>query len=217
MRDTSARDDRDRRRGQRRLPRPAHGTPGRPVGSGRRHRAGARRRGPAPAEPHPERPAERRDRRCRSRRPRRRVRRASAAVELSAVGTWAARKRFSRVSPGSIRWSSSAGWRRVDFIKIDVDGQEARVLRGALGTLRRFRPPVLFELTPTAVAADGESVEELFGALLDWATTVSDEGGTRWHDPSRQAGVCDEAQGAISSPCRHRRRPGPSHQPRRER
>ncbi len=35
---------------------------------------------------------------------------------------------------------------RVDFIKIDVDGQEARVLRGARGTLRRFRPPVLFEL-----------------------------------------------------------------------
>ena len=76
---------------------------------------------------------------------------------------------------------------RVDFIKIDVDGQEAQVLRGALGTLRRFHPPVLFELTPTAVAAGGESVEALFGALLDLGYSVSDEGGTRWHDPAREA------------------------------
>jgi FkbM family methyltransferase len=79
------------------------------------------------------------------------------------------------------------GLRRVDFIKIDVDGQEAKVLRGALRTLRRFRPPVLFELTPTAVEAGGDSVEELFGALMGLGYSIADERGSRWQDPARQA------------------------------
>jgi FkbM family methyltransferase len=93
---------------------------------------------------------------------------------------------------------------RVDFIKVDVDGQEARVLRGALGTLRRFRPPVFFELTPTAVEAGGESIEALFGSLLNLGYSISDEGGTRWHDPARQAGLMRRGAGcnllALPSP-----------------
>lgn len=37
------------------------------------------------------------------------------------------------------------GWKRVDFIKIDVEGMELEVLRGARGTLESLRPVVLFE------------------------------------------------------------------------
>lgn len=98
---------------------------------------------------------------------------------------------------------------RVDFIKIDVDGQEAQVLRGARGTLRRFRPPVLFELTPTAVEAGGESIEELFGALLDLGYTISDEGGSPWQDPVQQARRLRRGAGcnllALPSPPPHPR------------
>jgi FkbM family methyltransferase len=36
-------------------------------------------------------------------------------------------------------------WDRVDFIKIDVEGMELEVLRGARGTLESLRPVVLFE------------------------------------------------------------------------
>jgi FkbM family methyltransferase len=36
---------------------------------------------------------------------------------------------------------------RVDLIKIDTDGNELDVLKGAADTLRRFRPIVIFELT----------------------------------------------------------------------
>jgi len=76
---------------------------------------------------------------------------------------------------------------RVDLIKIDVDGQEARVLRGARGTLERFRPTLFFELTPSVVEAGGDSVEELFASLLALGYSISGEGGKRQEDPVRQA------------------------------
>jgi len=37
------------------------------------------------------------------------------------------------------------GWERVDFVKIDVEGMELEVLRGAENTLETLRPVVLFE------------------------------------------------------------------------
>ena len=52
---------------------------------------------------------------------------------------------------------------RVDFIKIDVDGYEPAVLRGAAATLARFRPAVMIEISflPRAL---GESCE----SMIDW-------------------------------------------------
>lgn len=40
---------------------------------------------------------------------------------------------------------SQQGWKRVDFIKIDVEGMELEVLCGAERTLKSLRPVVLFE------------------------------------------------------------------------
>ncbi len=48
-------------------------------------------------------------------------------------------------------------WRNPDFIKIDVEGAEFRVLAGASRTLRQYRPLVLVEVT-----AKHEDVRELF-------------------------------------------------------
>jgi FkbM family methyltransferase len=36
---------------------------------------------------------------------------------------------------------------RLDFLKIDTDGHELEVLKGASGTLRSFQPVIIFELT----------------------------------------------------------------------
>jgi FkbM family methyltransferase len=57
------------------------------------------------------------------------------------------------------------GVQRVDFIKLDVDGFECHVLRGAARTLARFRPPILMELAPHILHEQGESLEALLGIL----------------------------------------------------
>ena len=49
------------------------------------------------------------------------------------------------------------GLQRVDFIKIDVEGFEPQVMRGARETLLRFRPIVYFELNSWCLLAHGRN------------------------------------------------------------
>jgi FkbM family methyltransferase len=53
------------------------------------------------------------------------------------------------------------GVTRLDLIKLDTEGAEHRVLRGAGGVLRRFRPVVLFEVAGDALRHQGSNPEEL--------------------------------------------------------
>ena len=57
---------------------------------------------------------------------------------------------------------------RIDFIKLDVDGNECQVLRGGLDTLRRFHPPIILELAPY-VFSGGENSFAAFVGLLHGA------------------------------------------------
>lgn len=63
---------------------------------------------------------------------------------------------------------------RVDLIKIDTEGHELSVLRGARKTLARFRPPIVFELGLYTLKERGLSLSEYFEAL--------DPLGYRWTD-----------------------------------
>lgn len=56
---------------------------------------------------------------------------------------------------------------RVDLIKLDVEGNEPRVLRGGEETLARFQPPLLVEVNPPVLENMGTNAEELAGALRD--------------------------------------------------
>jgi FkbM family methyltransferase len=63
------------------------------------------------------------------------------------------------------------GVTRVDFIKIDVDGNEAAVLRGADATLQKFKPRIMIELAPYV---HGESPGE-FDQLIESITRMGYE------------------------------------------
>jgi len=55
--------------------------------------------------------------------------------------------------------------RRVSFIKIDVEGAEVEVLRGAVETLQRYRPTVLCEIGYENRESSSEGVTNLFEIL----------------------------------------------------
>ncbi|MSO55188.1 MAG: FkbM family methyltransferase, partial [Rhodospirillales bacterium] len=60
-----------------------------------------------------------------------------------------------------------AGIGRVDIIKLDVDGFECSVLKGAAHTLRRHRPLIVMELAPYVFGATGGTLSDLIAILAD--------------------------------------------------
>lgn len=54
---------------------------------------------------------------------------------------------------------------RLDIMKIDVEGAELRLLRGAVETLREYRPILLFEVSEGSLKHQGGSPQELLAFL----------------------------------------------------
>jgi FkbM family methyltransferase len=59
------------------------------------------------------------------------------------------------------------GESRVDFIKTDTDGYEHEVLRGAVVTIEKHHPTILFELAPDHLRRTGCKPEALFEFLAE--------------------------------------------------
>jgi Methyltransferase FkbM domain len=62
-------------------------------------------------------------------------------------------------------YAKTSNLKRVDFIKIDVDGFECHVLKGGIDTLSKFRPVIIMELAPYTLTERGRSLEELLDIL----------------------------------------------------
>jgi FkbM family methyltransferase len=62
-------------------------------------------------------------------------------------------------------FAEAAGLTRLDLLKIDVEGSETAVLRGAAASLRRFRPIILAEAAEDSLRQLGSSVSELVRLL----------------------------------------------------
>jgi len=57
------------------------------------------------------------------------------------------------------------GLEDVDLIKIDAEGAELRILRGARGILERFRPNILIELNAPTLERENSSISEVIALL----------------------------------------------------
>jgi FkbM family methyltransferase len=55
--------------------------------------------------------------------------------------------------------------KKVDFIKMDVDGFECHVLGGAMATLENCQPAILMELSPYLYSEHGKSLDDLLSLL----------------------------------------------------
>ena len=75
---------------------------------------------------------------------------------------------------------AEAGITRVDVVKIDVEGAELLVLRGATGTLSRLRPVLILELIGGNLGAMGVRVDEVHSFLR-----------SAGYGPGRQLGETD--------------------------
>ena len=64
---------------------------------------------------------------------------------------------------------------RVDFVKMDVDGLEGKVIRGARETLTKHRPMLFFEVTPSAMRANGDDPVELVNTLTSLGYSLQTE------------------------------------------
>jgi len=60
----------------------------------------------------------------------------------------------------------------IDFIKIDVEGGELAVLRGAVDLLSRCRPTILFECTRSGISSFGFTLAEIFEFFTEQSYSV---------------------------------------------
>jgi FkbM family methyltransferase len=68
--------------------------------------------------------------------------------------------------------------RRVDLMKIDVEGSETAVLKGATRTLQKFRPVIIAEAQQTSLRQMGSSVRELMDLIRSHGYEIQAFGGT---------------------------------------
>ena len=85
----------------------------------------------------------------------------------------------------------------IGFIKIDVDGYECRVLRGAMKTLRRHRPVLVMELSPYILTERGSSLEELLGLVKEAGYEIAHMASGRPlpEDPDKLAAMVPDGAG----------------------
>jgi FkbM family methyltransferase len=96
---------------------------------------------------------------------------------------------------------SSVAVDRVDLIKIDVEGFEGDVLKGAKETLRRFSPNIWFEINPAALQTAGRSQGECISLLESCGYRTFFDIATLWsRAPQTVSGDVDNLTNVIAVP-----------------
>lgn len=74
------------------------------------------------------------------------------------------------------------GLTKVDFIKIDVDGYEAKVFAGARRTISCFRPIIFFEFGPRLIRENGDEPDRILDFLAESGYQLETETRKPTHD-----------------------------------
>ncbi|MDG0815899.1 FkbM family methyltransferase [Bdellovibrio svalbardensis] len=61
--------------------------------------------------------------------------------------------------------SQETGFTKLDFIKIDAQGSECKILEGLKETIQKFKPAIMVEYSPRHISAAGDSVFEIFAFI----------------------------------------------------
>lgn len=64
-------------------------------------------------------------------------------------------------------WATEKNIRRIDFIKMDIEGAEYRALQGAMKLLARFRPTIVAELNEPCLARDNRQPADVLKLLWE--------------------------------------------------
>jgi FkbM family methyltransferase len=64
---------------------------------------------------------------------------------------------------------------KISFIKMIVEGFEPEVFKGGWNTIRKFRPPIFFEVTPEWYAENNSSLDEILSQLIPLGYTFMGE------------------------------------------
>jgi len=66
------------------------------------------------------------------------------------------------------RFAADEGLQRLDFIKIDTQGWEMRILKGGAETITRYRPVMVVELVDEQLLQIGDSLQAAWEFLESW-------------------------------------------------
>jgi FkbM family methyltransferase len=64
------------------------------------------------------------------------------------------------------------GVKRIDFIKLDIQGAEPLFLQGAMRSISQFRPIVAFEISPEDLVNSGHTIADLTSDFLKLGYTL---------------------------------------------
>lgn len=65
---------------------------------------------------------------------------------------------------------------KIDFVKIDVEGFEMNVLKGAVETLKKYLPALFIELNDKSLQCQGSSAADLVGFLKNLGYKIFEDG-----------------------------------------
>jgi FkbM family methyltransferase len=77
------------------------------------------------------------------------------------------------------RFFADRDFRRLDFLKIDVEGYEPFVIDGGLHVIKEYRPDIFIEITPQWFSDRGRSAQELYDGLCSIGYQLHFDDGNR--------------------------------------